>query len=82
MGDLASKSFELSQTLCSKWLSADCQEKRRILEIVCLKWTLDDVILVPTIRKPFDVLAEGLISSNSRGDRIRTCDPLLPKQMR
>jgi hypothetical protein len=29
---------------------------------------LDDATLVPTIRKPFDVLAEGLVSSNSRGD--------------
>jgi hypothetical protein len=25
---------------------------------------------VPEIRKPFDVLAEGLVSENSRGDRI------------
>jgi hypothetical protein len=36
--------------------------------------------LVPTIRKPFDVLAEGLISEKSRGDKIRTCDLLVPNQ--
>ncbi|MFI4874732.1 MAG: recombinase family protein, partial [Blastopirellula sp. JB062] len=68
--DLASRVFELSQVLTEKWLTADCFEKRRILEIVFLNCTLDDVTLVPTIRKPFDVLAEGLISKESGGGRI------------
>ena len=27
-------------------------------------------VALPTMRKPFDVLAEGLLSTNSRGDRI------------
>jgi hypothetical protein len=31
--------------------------------------TLDGGTLVPTMRKPFDVLAEGLVSENSRGDK-------------
>jgi len=31
-----------------------------------LNCTLDGVTLVPEIRKPFDVLAEGLLSENSR----------------
>ncbi len=60
--ELASKVFELSQTLRQQWLTADYAAKRRILEIVCLNCTLDGVTLVPTMRKPFDVLAEGLIS--------------------
>tara|TARA_R110002072_G_scaffold303121_1_gene494565 strand:- start:102000 stop:103481 length:1482 start_codon:yes stop_codon:yes gene_type:complete len=68
--ELASKVFELSQTLRQQWLTADYDAKRRILEIVCLNCTLDGVTLCPTIRKPFDVLAEGLISNNSRGDMI------------
>ena len=68
--ELASKVFELSQTLRQKWLTADYDAKRRILEIVCLNCTLDGATLVPTMRKPFDVLAEGLVSENSRGDRI------------
>lgn len=68
--ELASKVFELSQTLREKWLTSDYDIKRRILEIVCLNCTLDDVTLVPTIRKPFDVLAKGLISKNSRADWI------------
>jgi site-specific DNA recombinase len=68
--ELATKVFELSQTLRQQWLTADYAAKRRILEIVFLNCRLDDASLVPTIRKPFDVLAEGLISKNSRGDRI------------
>jgi hypothetical protein len=49
-------------------LAADCAEKRRILEIVFLNCVLDGVTLVPTMRKPFDVLAEGLPIQWSRGD--------------
>ncbi len=68
--ELASRVFELSQTLTQKWVEADVFEKRRILEIVFLNCRLDDVTLVPTIRKPFDALAEGLISKESRDDKI------------
>ena len=68
--DLAAKVLELSQTLRQQWLTADYSAKRRILEIVLLNCRLDDVNLVPQIRKPFDVLAEGLVSEKSRGDRI------------
>lgn len=70
MCDLAVKVFELSQALRQKWLTADYATKRRILEIVFLNCRLDDVTLVPTIRKPFDVLVEGLLVQSSRGDRI------------
>jgi site-specific DNA recombinase len=44
--------------------------KRLILEIVFLNCRLEDATLVPAMRKPFDVLAEGLLSKNSRGDWI------------
>lgn len=37
--------------------------KRRYLAIVFLNIVLDDVTLVPTIKKPLDVFAEGLSSS-------------------
>ena len=33
-----------------------------------LNFSLEGVTLVPTMRKPFDVLAEGLVSENSRGN--------------
>src|SRR5690606_29461023 len=64
MCDLAVKVFELSQALASKWLTADYATKRRILEIVFLNCRLDDVTLCPTIRKPFDFIAEGLLVSS------------------
>ena len=68
--ELASKVFELSQTLRQQWLTADYDAKRRILEIVCLNCTLNGATLVPTMRKPFDALVEGLISEKSRRGRI------------
>ena len=80
--DLAAKVFELSQTLKQQWLTADYAAKRRLLEIVFLNCRLDDVNLVPTMRKPFDVLVEGLLSENSRADRIRTCDLFNPNEAR
>ncbi len=69
-GEIAIKAFELSQTLKEKWFTADYCAKRRMLEIVCLNFKLVDVTLVPEWRKPFDVLAEGLVSENSRAERI------------
>ena len=68
--EIAGKAFELLQTIGRQWFTADSAVKRRYLEIVCLNFVLDDVTLVPTMRKPFDVLAEGLISKDSRGDKI------------
>jgi hypothetical protein len=50
--------------------TADCSAKRRILEIVFWNCRLDGATLAPTMRKPFDVLAEGLISKLRRGDKI------------
>jgi hypothetical protein len=51
-----------------KWLTADYSCKRRILENICLNFSLDDTTLCYEMRKPFDVLAEGLVSEKSRGD--------------
>jgi hypothetical protein len=69
-GDVAVKAFELSQTLKDKWLTADTRAKRQLLEIVCLNFLLDDVTLVPTMRKPFDILAEERFVPSSRGNWI------------
>ena len=70
IGELALKVFELSQTLTDKWLAADIAEKRRLLEILCLNFSFDGVSLCPTMRKPFDVLAEGLSLKVGSGGRI------------
>ena len=68
--DLAAKVFELSQSLTEKWLTADFCEKRKIFEIVCLNLVLDDASLCEEMSKPFDVLAKGLNSENSRAGGI------------
>jgi site-specific DNA recombinase len=68
--DIAIKAFELSQSLRERWVTADYSAKRRILEILCLNFSLDDVTLVPEWRKPFDLLAKGLDPKDSRDDRI------------
>lgn len=66
---LAAAAFELSQTLREKWLAGDTAAKRRLLETVFLNCRLEGATLVPTMRRPFDVLAEGPSLSLSRGDR-------------
>ena len=68
--ELAEKVFELSQTLETKWFVSNSAEKRQLLKTVCLNFSLQGATLVPTIRKPFDVLAKGLSVPLSRGDRI------------
>jgi len=71
-GELAVKTFELSQALESKWLSAGFAEKRKLLEIVFSNFRLDGVSLCYEINKPFDVLAKGLSVPSDRSNEIRT----------
>ena len=54
------KVLELSQRIKKKWLKADVAEKRVILEIVCLNLVFKDASLEISMRKPFDVIVEGL----------------------
>ena len=70
----AVKVFELSQHLTDKWLTADYAAKRQILDIVFSNFCLNGVSLCYEMRKPFALLAEGLLVSSNRGDKIRTCD--------
>jgi hypothetical protein len=44
--------------------------RREIFDAVCVNRLLDDVTLVTTKRKPFDLLAERPFSNKSRGDWI------------
>jgi site-specific DNA recombinase len=59
----------------SDWLAADSDAKRRIHEFANLNCHLDGATLVPQIRKPFDDLAEGLLSEK-KGEKIRSFDRL------
>jgi hypothetical protein len=70
VADIAVNAFELSQSLTQKWVAADYATKRRILEILWLNCRLDGVSLSPTMRKPFDIVAEGLLIRSSWGTRI------------
>jgi hypothetical protein len=70
VADLAVRAFELSQSLTERWVAADFAAKRQILEIICLNFRLDGATLCPTMRKPFDIAAEGLFFQSSRGDWI------------
>ena len=54
------KVLELSQRLKERWFVADIAEKRVILEIVCLNLTFKNASLEIIMRKPFDVIVEGL----------------------
>ena len=69
MNEPSLKVFELSHTLRDKWVTGEPDVRSRFLELVCLNWQLVDGELVYEIRKPFDVLAEGLNSAKSRGAR-------------
>jgi site-specific DNA recombinase len=70
--ELATRVFELSQALEKKWLTADFAEKRKLLDLVFSNFKLDGVTLCSEIRKPFDVLAKGLVVPSDRGDRRLT----------
>ena len=61
---------ERNRSRDSQGLTAGYAAKRRILEIVLLNCRLDDTTLVLTMRKPFDIVAEGPFSNLSRGDGI------------
>jgi hypothetical protein len=62
--------FNFSQKAADIWRGSNNAVRREILDAVCLNRVLDDVTLVTTKRKPFDVLAERPFLKKSRGDRI------------
>ena len=66
----AAKAFERSQTHASTGLPPITAPIRRSLEVGSLNCRLNGAILIREMRKPFDVLAEGLASKNSRDDWI------------
>jgi site-specific DNA recombinase len=68
--DVAVKTFELSQSLRERWVTADCAIKRQILETLCLNCTLENTNLVATLRSPFEVLRKYPVEKIGRGDRI------------
>ncbi len=87
--DLGLKLFDFSQNVVELWLGSNISARREILDLICLNRTVSDVSLVLVKRKPFDAVssigkhsAKRPVLDKSRGDRIRTYDPLVPNQMR
>ena len=54
------QTLELSKSLYQRYLTSNCEEKAEILKLVASNYTLTDVSIVPTYRKPFDMIVEGL----------------------
>jgi hypothetical protein len=71
-GETAVAVFDWAQHAAETWRGSNNALKREILDSVCLNRTLGDVNLYTTKRKPFDVFVEGLISTDSRGERMFT----------
>lgn len=72
-GAQAVQVFELAQDLTARWVAAEVATKRLLLDILCLNLVLEDQTLVPTLRRPFDLLAAGILlpkEEDGRGERI------------
>ena len=79
-GKLALKLFDFSQKAGEVYKSSKSEVRRQILTAVTSNRTLNVGSLCLTKRRPFDLLIEGPSTSFGRGDRIRTCDLLVPNQ--
>ena len=74
--DIALRVFELSQSLPEKWVKSEYEEKRRIVQMVCLNLVLRGTSLCIATRKPFNALVEGLKMTESGEGGIRTPETL------
>jgi site-specific DNA recombinase len=61
--------LELAHRAYPLYLRQDSFEKRKLLDFLLSNCTLNDGILCPTYRKPFDILVKGLQNENLLGDR-------------
>ena len=55
------KIFELAETIYPLYVKADLKQKAGIAKIITSNCTVNDATLYPTIRKPFNYIAEGLL---------------------
>jgi site-specific DNA recombinase len=71
----AQEILELSKRLYPLYLKANYSEKAKILKFVASNYTLLNVSLYPTYRKPFDILAKGPTRLKMRGRRDSNSRP-------
>ena len=62
--------FDFAQEVADSWQRSTWAARREILASVSLNRMLSDTSLCLTKRKPFDLLAEGLLFGESRGNWI------------
>jgi site-specific DNA recombinase len=67
--DTGVKILELAKQAHALYLKQNHQERRKLLDQVVLNCTYDRGSLSVSYRKPFDILAEGLICNKWRGIR-------------
>jgi len=53
--------FELTQALPDRWVTFDPAVRRQFLDLIMWSCKFDGVSLCPTYRRPFDLLAAGLV---------------------
>ncbi len=68
--DRAMALFDFAQHAADVWRGSNSAPRREILDAVSLNRTLSDATLCIQKRKPFDLLAGGLVLKRSRGDWI------------
>jgi hypothetical protein len=80
-GEAALALFDWAQNAAETWRGSNNAARREILDFVCLNRILSDVNLYGTKRKPFDVLAEGPKTKESRGDPFQTSLDITPEEV-
>lgn len=60
--------LELAQTAYTSYLRRSPEEQRRLLNFVCSKFAMTDDEVIPTYRKPFDIIASaGMVNKKGQG---------------
>ena len=62
--DEGCKIFELCNGLSSLYLDSDYEDKAKLLKVIASNFSLEDLKLYPTYKKPFNFIEKGLESSN------------------
>ena len=73
--------LELAQAAPSLYLSQTVDEKAKLLRTILSNCTLNGATLTPTYRKPFDLIAKGIISDNKLGDWDSNPDSAVQSRM-
>ena len=69
-GKSVMEAFDFAQNAAERWIVSGTDARRAILGRALQKRSLSDVSLVTTKKRPFDVLVEGPVLDDSRGDWI------------